>query len=435
MKKNFIMLAAAVVLLSACAEKDTFKDAAQEQKADQALSFSAYADKVTRGTNSTELQDFYTVFGVYGWKTVAKTDGSGTEEQNVFNNVPNEYFATDAKGNVVYDGDDEKPSIEWAVTNPYTAAWYYENVRYWDKMATVYQFFAIAPYESNPTYTVAANADNISIATEANKYNISTEYNLARTDLAANPVSETAAPKGELTYSGFKKDYMIADKKTPQPKGNVTTSDVQLVFHHILTKLNVKIQKADNYKAQQVLQVNELKIANLAKEGYYVYDTDMTTDGWTKSGKYNIDINTKYPLANGATNYDKHYWIETLIFPQTTNCKAAGSQPTAEDLTDLYLYIQYQIGTEVYNSYYDLAYIFDPTTAPQAAREYNAADQEVIDGLAQVGDLKPAVPGSDFEFKQGSQYNLTITVGPDPIHFDAEVFEWATETERTVSAN
>ena len=446
MKKSYLIIAVTAALFTACAENDTFKSVAQEPKADQPLAFTAYADKVTRGTNSTALQDFYTVFSVYGWKTVAKTDDSGYENQPVFVNIPNEYFTADQQGDVVYNASGEKPSKEWALADPFNGAWYYKDVRYWDKMATSYQFFAIAPYDdaATPVYAVTPSApnatdaeknNNFSIYSESSKYDISTEYNLARTNLAANPVSETEAPKSELTYSGFKKDYMIADKKTPQPKGNVTTSDVQLVFHHILTKLNVKIQKADNYKAQQVLQVNELKIANLAKEGYYVYDTNMTTDGWTKSGKYNIDINTEYPLANGATNYDKHYWIETLIFPQTTNCKAAGSQPTAEDLTDLYLYIQYQIGTEVYNSYYDLAYIFDPTTAPQAAREYNAADQEVIDGLAQVGDLKPAVPGSDFEFKQGSQYNLTITVGPDPIHFDAEVFEWATETERTVSAN
>lgn len=435
MKKSFLMIATAVVLFTACSENDTFKTAVQEQQTEQALSFSAFADKVTKAGNSSALNDFYTVFGVYGWKTVAKSDGSGTEEQDVFINIPNEYFATDAKGNIVYDGDNEKPSIEWAVPNPYTPGWYYENVRYWDKMATTYQFFAIAPYESTPTYTVAANANNISIATSANKYDISKEYNLARTDFTADPIDEEAAPNADLIYSGFKKDYMIADKLTPQPKGSVTTTDVQLIFHHILTKLNVKIQKSDNYKAQQVLKVNELKIANLAKEGYYVFDTNMTTNGWTKSGKYDIDIDTEYPLANAATNYDKKYWIETLIFPQTTNCKAAGAQPTATDLTDLYLYIQYQIGDEVYNAYYDLAYIFDPTTAPQPAREYTAQDQEVIDGDAQVGDIKPAVPGTDFEFKPGSQYNLTMIVGPDPIHFDAEVIEWTTKNANDLSVN
>jgi hypothetical protein len=438
MKKSYLIIAAAAALLVSCSDNDTFKSAAQEQQAERPLSFSAYADKVTKGSNSTALNDFYTVFGVYGWKTVKKLeDPTQTESKSVFSNEPNEYFSQDAKGSVVYNGDNEKPSIEWAVANPYTAAWYYENIRFWDKMATGYEFFAIAPYESTPTYTVAAGANNISIATASSKYDISTEYNLARTNLSADPVSETEAPKAELTYSGFKKDYMIADKFTTTPVGTVTTTDVQLVFHHILTKLNVKIQKSENYKAQQVLKVNELKIAGLAKEGNFVYDTNMTTDGWNTSGTYEIDINQDYALANAETNYDKKYWIETLIFPQTTTCKAAGAQPTAADLEgSIYLYIQYQIGTEVYNTYYDLAYIFDATTAPVPAVLYTAQDQEVIDSQKQVGDVKtPAVPGKNFEFKQGSQYNLTMTVGPDPIHFDAEVIEWTTQTEGTVSAN
>ena len=353
----------------------------------------------------------------------------------MFENTPNEYFTAKASGEVVYDADGEDPEMEWSLANMYPA-WYYESIRYWDKMATSYQFFAIAPYEANPTYAVEANANNITIATADSKYDISKEYNLARTDLTANPISETEAPKGELTYSGFKKDYMIADKKVLAPRGTVTTQDVQLVFHHILTKLNVMIQKSENYKSQQILKVNELKIAGLAKKGNFVYTTDMTTNGWTKADKYEIDINTPYALANAETNYDKKYWIETLIFPQKTNCKAAGAQPTAADLKDLYLYIQYQIGTEVYNAYYDLAYVFDPTTAPVEEVLYTAEDAEVIAGTKNVGDVKTAAEaGKDFEFKQGSQYNLTLTIGPDPIHFDAEVIEWTTETEANVSVN
>lgn len=437
MKKSYLMILAAVALFASCYESDTFKGAAQEQKADQPLSFTAYADKVTKAGNSTALQDFYTVFGVYGWKTVAKTDGSGQENQSVFENVPNEYFATDAKGNVVYNGEGDKPSKEWGLPEPFKGAWYYKDVRYWDKMATSYQFFAIAPYDeaATPVYTVTPSApnatdaqknNNFSIYSESNKYDISTEYNLARTNLAATPVSEAEAPNGELTYSGFKKDFMIAEKKFATPKGTVTTSDVQLVFHHILTKLNVKIQKSENYKAQQqVLKVNKLEVANLAKEGYYVYNTNMTTKGWTTSGTYPINIDTKYPLANAETNYDKKYWIETLIFPQTTTCMAAGAQPTADGLNGIYLYIQYQIGDEVYNAYYDLAYVFDPTTAPVAAVLYTAEDEEVINQEKNVEDVKtPAVPGKNFEFKQGSQYNLTMIVGPDPIYFEATVSAW-----------
>lgn len=442
MKRNYLLIAAAAAMFAACSDSTSLKEIAKEQKTNQVLSFSAYADKVTRGSNSNALQDFYTVFGVYGWKTV---NGAVVTDNPVFSNHPNEYFTADGNGSTVYKTSG-KPSSEWALPNDFGTGegkkgyWYYQDVRYWDKLATEYQFFAIAPYEETPAYTVAPTApnataaeknNNFSIYTSATKYDISKEYNLARTDLTADPISETEAPKAGLTYSGFKKDYMIADKKTVNLATTNTANDVQLVFHHILTKLNVKIQKSESYKAQQILKVNELKIANLAKEGYYTYSTSMTTNGWTATGTYDIDINTEYPLANGETNYNENYWIETLIFPQTTNCKAAGAQPTATDLTDLYLYIQYQIGSEVYNAYYDLAYVFDYTLAPQPARLYTAADQEVMDGQAAVGDTKPAVPGGNFEFMPGSQYNLTITVGPEPIHFDASVTIWDTANEAT----
>lgn len=458
MKKSLLIISTVVVLFTACSDNDTFKSAVQEQQAEQPLSFSAFADKVTKGTNSTALNDFYTVFGVYGWKTV----NGAVVSDPVFSNTPNEYFTADEGGSKVYNTSG-KPSVEWAIPDNIGTGegkkgyWYYENVRYWDKMASEYQFFAIAPYDdaTTPVYSVTAIApdatdaqknNNFSIYNSESKYDISKEYNLARTDLTANPVSETATPKAELTFSGFKKDFMIADKKTVKPLGTVTTTDVQLVFHHILTKLNVKIQKDSNYKGQQILKVNELKIANLAKEGYYEYNTNMTTNGWTKNAKYDIDINTEYALANAQTNYSGNYWIETLIFPQTTNCKAAGAQPTANDLTDLYLYIQYQIGDEEYNVYYDLAYVFDNTTAPIAATYYTAAEAAAYneehnlvsgdEGFKSENDEKtPAVAGKDFEFKPGSQYNLTLTVGPAPIHFDAEVNEWTTYDAGEVAVN
>lgn len=416
MKKSCLILIAAAAMLAACSDSDTYKSVVKEQNTVQTLSFSAYADKVTRGSNSTALNDFYTVFGVYGWKTV---DGAVVTNP-VFSNHPNEYFVNDVKGDVVYDGTDEKPSQEWAITTFSLPAWFYEDVRYWDKMADKYEFFAIAPYEATPTYTVNPGDNNIAIATSSAKYDIETEKNLALQ--GTSPV-----PQAELAYSGFNKDYMIADKKVVTPRGTVTTEDVQLVFHHILTKLNVRIKKSDNFIGQQVLKVNKLKIANLAREGYFEYNTNMTTNGWTKSEKYDIDITTEYPIANATPNFNNNYWIETLIFPQSSQCMLPGAQANANGLSNLYLYIQYQIGTDVFNAYYDLAYVFDNALAPTVATSYDASDEKVIEGIKEIGDPKTYNnDGGEFEFKQGSQYNLTLTIGPDPIHFDAEVFEWTT---------
>ena len=130
MKQTSYILAI-VALLASCGQGDilvdTFEPAPQ---APRRIGFDTFVDKATRaaGTNSTALNDYYPTFNVYGWKTV------GGEVTCVFNNIPVEYFAADVAGTVVYTAG--KPSDEWAVTTPFTAGWYYENVRYWDQMAS-----------------------------------------------------------------------------------------------------------------------------------------------------------------------------------------------------------------------------------------------------------------------------------------------------------
>jgi hypothetical protein len=381
MKKSYLMIAAAAALFAACSDTDTIKESIEDNNP-QPFTFSAYADKVTKGTNSSSLQDFYTVFGVYGFKNV--TRNSVATDETVFENVPNEFFATDVQGSTVYKTAGTKPSDEWAFT---ANSWYYEDVRYWDKMANSYSFFAIAPYEATPApaLDVKATYDNIKIGSSSDKYDISTENNLA---IAGTP---TAVPQAALTYSGFKKDYMLAAKNAS------TTSDVTLVFKHILAKLNVKIVKSETYKGKQELKINELKIEGLAKKGYFAYNTNFTTKGWTTDETYARDIATDYSLT-AATNYNGCYWLESLMFPQTTTCSILGAQATDDDMDDMYLYIKYQIGSETYEAYYDFAAIW-------------------IGNNAAVNDT--------FSFAQGSEYTLTLTVGPDPIHFAAQVTQWA----------
>lgn len=400
MKKSYLMIAAAAAMLAACSSNDTFKETTREN-ANQPFTFSVYADKVTKAanTNSASLQDFYTVFGVYGFKNVTR-NGQATNEP-VFSNEPNEYFESDAKGTIVFNGNDEKPSDEWKTS--FTAGkWYYENIRYRDKLANSYAFFAIAPYEAtpNPALDVEATYDNIKIGNSSDKYDISTEENLA---IAGTP---NAVPQENLKYSGFNKDYMLATKS------DATSSDVTMLFHHILAKLNVKIVKATTYIGSQELKVNELKINGLAKEGYYVFDTDFATKGWTTNGTYARDIATDYSLT-AATKYDGYYWIETLMFPQTTTCKALTAQSDATDLTDMYLYIKYQIGTETYEAYYDFAKIWGATVVNNGQGN-NATNS--------------------YTFVQGNEYTLTLTVGPEPIHFDAQVTQWADTTNPIVAS-
>jgi hypothetical protein len=199
---------------------------------------------------------------------------------------------------------------------------------------------------------------------------------------------------------------MVATKITRVKENNVLPSQkVDFVFKHILAKLNVKIKLGDSYIGGQDLIVNELKINGLAQKGYYVGQTDLT--GWTiTSDRYARDIKKDYSLTDedATKNFSDYYWLETLMFPQTATCKKTVVQSTSNGMTDMYLYINYHIGTENYEVYSDFASIWMNT---------------------------PAVDGT-FDFVQGNEYNLTITLGPEPIKFDASVVQWAT-TEKSAS--
>ena len=102
MRQRYLIITAMAAMMVSCANNDTFKASVQADNENKPLSFAAYADKVTKSGNSTALNDFYSVFSVYGWKAVQKEDGSDTEYKPVFQNIPNEYFTVDDNGAVVY---------------------------------------------------------------------------------------------------------------------------------------------------------------------------------------------------------------------------------------------------------------------------------------------------------------------------------------------
>lgn len=387
MKKSIITIIAAASMLAACYDNVKLNNDPEFQPtANDMIGFSTYSEKATRAseTNSVNLYDFYKTFDVYAWKN------SGADEQNVFNHVPVEYFTTDTQGTYVYKTAPAKPSTEWGASWATSfKGWFYQEIRYWDKLATGYNFYAIAPYEPTPSpaLAIANGDDNIKIGSASDTYKISTEKNLAGYPTITN----------DKKYFGFNKDYMLADKS--ETKYQL----VSLNFHHILTKFNVMIALTDKYIGSQPFTIKELDIVGLEDEGYFVYGTNMTTNGWTtKSGsKYDIKLDKDFILKNvpesveDKTEYSGYYWIQTLIFPQTLTCASPGALKEAP--ASKYLYIEYTIGTEIFKAYYDLAYVFDNTL----------------------------IAGETYDLEQGSEYTINIKVGPEPIVFEANASKWA----------
>ncbi len=389
MKKSFIIIASLAVV--ACQGNDLKLDI-QDKSQEIPFTFSAYSNNATKADSHNNLDYFYKTFNVYGWKSLDNKSTWST----VFNNVTNEYFTEDANGTVVYPTGGIKVSEEWSsIQTPAFPAWYYQNIRFWDKYATDYQFSAYAPIEASSE--VACTSDGkITIGTSAAPVTVET------TNLMATPNTT-------LAYTGFSKDYMTASS-------NAKVSAVNMVFSHELAKFNVKLVLNSSITTKQDVIVKEVSLKNLNGTSYYDSSNESATDyltGWhtpTTEITYlanGVASTTDGYKLNGTTpgtdNFSGYYVMERLMIPQTT-AKASVNDKLAE-FDEACVYVKYMIGDEPFESHFALANLFLGTSTE-----------------------------TSYNFLGGNEYTLTINVGPLPIFFTTEVNTWVNH-EATIEAN
>lgn len=401
MKKNLLFIAATALVFAGCAE-ESLLDKTVNEAANKPIGFDAFANKATKAmtNNKSDLNFFYDAFKVSGWKY---TDGWKV----VFNNETNEYFDDDTQGDHVYVTAPAKPSDEWAsaASLATTPAWYYEDVRYWDKFATKYQFGAFAPIDAaNVTVAYNGSADDCTITMASSE----SKFTVESTNLMATPSTT-------LAYKGFTTDFMTAVAHT----GSNGSSPVSLTFTHELAKFDIKLALNSSVKTSQAVVVNEIKLHNLNGSSYYDSSKESGVanflTGWnTPTGEvtsYEVDgpgaATTGYQLnldidnqTDGDQNYDGYYVFESLMIPQTIQKAANESQLT--ELNEACIYVKYSIGSEEFVGYYALANMFIAANSQDAS----------------------------FDLEGGNEYILTITVGPAPIYFTPTVTPWD-ENEQT----
>ena len=377
--KKAIYLLAATALFASC-NQEVLVDATNDQQPEvsRRIGFDTFVDKATRakGTNSNALNDFYPAFNVYGWKVV---DGTAAP---VFEDVTVSYY--DAE-----EGTGVKPGTEWGDA-PKTG-WYYKYVRYWDKMATSYQFSAYAPTAATKDVK-CDEAGLITIGTEAKPIKVE------ETNLMENPADK-------LAYTGFEYDYMTA-----QSDAN-SLDKVTLNFKHLQAKLNIRIKLDASITTTSDVTVKSVSVYQLGRYGYYTNAENVGVSGWTISpitdfkDEYVLTADNGYSLNAKEKNYNGYYVLEQLILPQTI--KKANTTSQLNVYKEACVYVEYTIGKETFRSYSPLANIF--------------IGQDATD--------------TTYDFEGGKQYTINITVGPKPIVFDAEVTEWETEVEGGLNMN
>ena len=276
---------------------------------------------------------------------------------------------------------------------------------FWDKQAT-YDFIAYAPVSTANPIRYYYNAADAQVADAGNEFKTTATYTLAGTNLQAI-ATEAEKVKGFTVEANGDLDLMISSSNAQV--GKTHDDYVNLLFRHILSKLNITFAKAEVLQNADVI-VTEVKITGLDDSGDYVESTyDATADpkvsGWTSKsvdtdyallysdatgqelndGTYEDDDNDP-ATADVFVKGDPYFFIESLVMPQVI---AAADQVT--------LVAKYTIVSGSYSE--DYTYKLD---------------------LYEIADLR--------KFYDAYNYYLNFTIEPDVIKFDATVTPWADQT-------
>ena len=209
MKKATIAIMTIIVMAS-CANEGILSVREINQQPEQAIAFNIFTDKATRAfpAGSEALTNYHDQFVVYS-----------TKVSNIDNTVIQ-----------VFDGD----AVRYQ-----TGSWKYDDLRFWDKQAK-FSFVAIAP---SAKYIIYNKKDNV--ADNSGDY-VTKEggYTLVGTNLQ-DGTRTTEVNKGFTGEDGKDADLMTAQKNNQN--GAAHDETVDMLFSHILAKLNVTIGKAKSY--------------------------------------------------------------------------------------------------------------------------------------------------------------------------------------------
>ncbi len=397
MKKSYLMIAAAATLFAACASnemKNDIKDFGNSE-----ISFSTYASRQTKADPSAEnsgetakwdLENHHENFDVWAWK----------------------YYNGAWISTAVYD----KGTVSYA-----SSAWSASPLRFWDKSADKYYFYAAAPHSDNWVLNSKYTASTNEVGNNA--YLSYADFTLAggATNNLSYNTTETVTSYVESFKNVSDVDLMIAeDNEVLRATYNVSTVPaVNELFDHILSRLNVTVALKDGgdlaTKGATVKVTNfGITGVNLKNKGTFNENGAVstapytgaalsggTTARWTSLSTVNAPYNL--PGANISTTAlttSALYIAQYLIIPQSITsevldrAKAKLASDGTTDPAHPYFVISYTINDEPFTAYYNLANAF---------------------GKGETETLP---------FYEGWQNTLNIKLDADIITFDAQVYEW-----------
>lgn len=371
MKKGLFIIAGAALVLSSCQEDGIRNNYSEDFQT--GISFETFSNKVTRGEGA---------------------ENSGKEANNGLAKFHDSFFVWGSK----YVNGTQTPVFTKQIVNYASAAdgWKYTPVRFWDKTADKYDFYAAAPATQNWVWN--NNAKQLTLSA------------FAVTGATLAPTFDCLAD-AEMPDV----DIMISNDVVRDDLLNKKTYDrVELLFNHILSRLNIAVRK-DKVLDEFIVKLNSIQVYDMLQQGdfsesYSSADASGSAARWeNQSAKYTFGYTASGDGVIASGDAYKYYY-QGLVIPQEVACKNIkldGSDATTSGAP--YICINYTLytasgeaeievpgGNFVY--YYNLAKIFN---------NYASGDAAVA-------------------FNEGWMNTLKITIKPDVIEFTPEVADWAT---------
>ena len=361
MKKSYILIAAATILV-ACTKNDKFT----EDSEPQLIGFSkVYIEKGTKAfqTGAYDMNNFETAgntFGVFGYKDATSNN------MKVFG---------------------ERTGEEEGVKVTFGTDWTYSPLRYWDKAASAYHFYAYAPHSDNfeGTASLASNSQNA--------FSIS-GFKQATTQSAMIDLMTDLTSKATVNST------------TTKPLGQ---NDVDFTFKHILSNINIRMAvgadlKAD--KANNPVTVTSVSVGAIKMDGSYAYNEGYK---WTLAA---TPTTQTFPATEQSTGIvfaaDELKAIENTAANSLDASDVDTKATAVAGLTDLLFVPQAVIDDYVINVTYKIQNeVFSKTIKLNAFLK-------TTDNTSVLSTWEP-----------GYKYTYILVIGPTPILFDvADITGW-----------
>ena len=369
MKKSLYILAAAAIV-AGCSSNDLRNDIVQEEVP---IGFTkVYIEKGTKAitTGAYTTANFETVgntFGVFAFKqTATQTDYS--------------IFGVEGEGDDAVIKDVEVEYKNGLSTDLYENAkdWAYSPLKYWDKTATEYNFFAYAPHQSDFTGTAALEGST----SDGFSFSI-TGFKQATTQSSMIDLMTDMTSQKSVTNSTTKK---------------IGENDVAFTFGHILSNINVEMAVSAALKADKTnnpVTVVSVSLGAIKMDGSYAYST--SSSAWTLAS-------TPTTASFAGTQTSGNVFASDALNKVDATAENGGftAVPAMTDLLfvpqsvddDYAITIQYKIGVEVFDKTIKLS-------------EFKNGDNSLA------------------TWASGYKYTYRIVIGPNPILFDiAAVSDW-----------